>query len=240
MKRIDKSKFIKLDELTCKVQNDPAFENLHGHGMYVEILQSIKGQLDAILSHCEEVRVYRFDLRAAKDTCLPSNNRTASTFIKRLAAKIHRIKKDTQLRYVWVREQTTNNTNQHYHFVLCLDAKLYLTRKHLKALVTSLEQSLGVSVRWSKAHDKQVNTGLPAFKKLRAINTSANKKAYLEEIFRLSYLAKVRTKDNYLRGDKTNDYHSSKANVKTDSGWRPYVDEKQTLTAKLFDTINNY
>lgn len=237
MKRIDKNKQIKLNGLTCLVQNDPVFESLRGYGMYVDILQAIKYQLDAILSRCKVVRVYRFDLRAKKGFCLPSDNRTASTFIKRLTAKVQRIENNTELRYVWVREQEANNMNQHYHFVLCLDAKLYLSRKQLKGLVTSLEHSLGVSVRWCKAHDKQPNTGLPAFKKLRAINTSANKKVYLEEIFRLSYLAKVRTKDSCLRGDKTNDYHSSKANAKTDSNWRPYVDEKQTLTAKLFDTM---
>lgn len=93
MKRIDKNKQIKLNGLTCLVQNDPVFESLRGYGMYVDILQAIKDQLDAILSRCKVVRVYRFDLRAKKGFCLPSDNRTASTFIKRLTAKVQRLEK---------------------------------------------------------------------------------------------------------------------------------------------------
>ncbi len=238
MKRIDKNKHIELSGLTCSVQNDPVFEELHGHGMYVEILQTTKEQLDGILSHCKEARIYRFDLRAKQGTCLPTDNRTASIFIKRLAAKIRTVKSNIQLRYIWVREQTASNTNQHYHFALFLDADLYLSRKQLKALVSSLEQNLNVSVRWCKANENQTNNGLPAFTKLAAAHSSENRKAYLQEIFRLSYLAKVRTKDNCLRCDKVNDYNSSRANFNESGSWFPYVDEKQTLTTKMFAAMS--
>ena len=237
MKRIDKNKYIKLDGLTCSVQNEPVFKDLQGHGMYVEILQTIKEQLDATLSHCKAVRIYRFDVRAKQDTYLPSDNETATLFIKRLAAKIQRIESNIQLRYVWVREQTASNANQHYHFALFLDADLYLTRKQLKERVISMEQNLNVSVRWCKANENQANDGLPAFTKLAAAHSSANRKAYLQEIFRLSYLAKVRTKDNCLRSDKVNDFNSSSTSFNVSSNWLPYVDEKQTLTSKLFATI---
>ena len=237
MKRIDKNKQIKLNGLTCLVQNDPVFESLSDYGMYVDILQSIKDQLDAILSRCKVVRVYRFDLRAKKGFCLPSDNRAASTFIKRLTAKVQRLEKNTELRYVWVREQEANNVNQHYHFVLMMDSALYLSRRQLKDLVKSIEQSLGVSVWWCKANERQTYNSFPTSNKLVAVNTSVNRKAYLREVFRLSYLAKVRTKDNCLRGDNVNDYSSSQSNANANSTWQPYADERQTLTAKLFEVM---
>jgi len=166
-----------------------------GHACYVEILDAIHDQLEAMLSYHGRVLVVRLDLHLGGYS---PDNHELSRFIEKIKRRYQEHYKGKRMGYVWVREQERAK-QQHYHLALYLDANKI---QHPARLIHWIEQ------RWqSRGHPKPY-TPENCFKVISRKNDSG-KQAIIE---RLSYLAKTRGKG--YRDKSTNDYSSSRIKPK--------------------------
>jgi len=164
--------------------------SMRGEGHYIEILDSVVSQLDAMLSFHRKVLVVRADLRSY---FFCEKNTRMSKFMDRVKKKFRRMGLK-RLGYVWCREQA-GSPNQHYHLALFVNGSLFQTSHELMKVL-----------RWHWEGYEYGSLWVPAspYHRLRR----GDSKAFQQAFDRVSYLAKVATKQG--RGRETNDYSASR------------------------------
>jgi len=169
-------------------------KSMGGKGHFLQVLVQIAEQLDAMLSYHCKVLVTRIDLRLYQGT---KDNKPVSDFIRRLRKHLvtngHK-----RFAYVWCREQNCSDV-QHYHFALITDANANRHPHKLIKLIEYLWEAWG-----------HVKPFIP--KNCYSIIKRGDEDAFAQQFSRLSYLAKVDTKQN--RSKSTNDYSTSRLKIK--------------------------
>lgn len=164
-------------------------------GCFIEILEKIKEQMDAMLSHHSRILVIRFDLH----TCTNStNSHLLSNFIRKIRKKLKSHYRLTRVGYVWVRE-IEKAKSQHYHLVLFLDAN----KVRFPNMVLGLIEDIWLGWEQSKPYTPK-----------RCYYTVDRKTLanYEDAFYRLSYLAKERGKG--YKASTANDYSTSRIKSK--------------------------
>jgi len=169
-----------------------------GLGHYLPLLEKTVEQLDAMLSYHCQVMVLRMDLRLHVGT---SDNKPMSDFIRRLRKRMS-AKGYKRVGYIWCREQQSSAA-QHYHLAVIVDANKSRHPHHLIKLIEYLWETWG--------HVKPYTP-----KNCYGVIKRGDDIAYGKQFSRLSYLAKVATKDN--REKVTNDYSTSRIKPKENNG----------------------
>jgi len=169
-----------------------------GLGHYLPLLEKTVEQLDAMLSYHCQVMVLRIDLRLYVGT---NDNKPMSDFIRRLRKRLAP-KGYKRVGYIWCREQQSSAA-QHYHLAVIVDANKSRHPHHLIKLIEYLWETWG--------HVKPYTP-----KKCYEVIKRGDDVTYGRQFSRLSYLAKVATKDN--RKKTTNDYSTSRIKSKKNTG----------------------
>jgi len=174
-----------------------------GLGHYLPLLEKTVEQLDAMLSYHCQVMVLRIDLRLYVGT---TDNKPMSDFIRRLRKRLT-AKGYKRVGYIWCREQQSSAA-QHYHLAVIVDANKSRHPHNLIELIEYLWETWG--------HVKPYTP-----KNCYAVIKRGDDIAYGSQFSRLSYLAKVATKDN--REKTTNDYSTSRIRLKKNNGNRKSI-----------------
>ena len=185
MKTIIKSRYFNTDGLHLKINGNS------NTGCYLEILESINSQLNALLSHHCKILVVRFDLHIHGYSC---RNELISRFFRKLKKKIRAIYNTRRVGHVWVRE-LEKAKQQHYHCAIFVDGN---NARHPKKLLILIE--------WIWETWDQPKPFTP--KNCYYIINRHSTQAYNECFYRLSYLAKSRGKGS--RSSTANDYSTSR------------------------------
>ncbi len=165
------------------------------HGCFIEILEQIKQQLDAMLSHHSRIMVVRFDLHTS--TCT-ADNRLLSSFIRKIRKKLKSYYGLTRVGFVWAREQEKAKS-QHYHLALFLDANKVRFPKMVLGLIEDIWQSWGQPKPYTP-------------KRCYYLIHRGSVDKYQDAFYRLSYIAKQRGKG--YKAKSTNDYSTSRIKPK--------------------------
>ncbi len=174
--------------LNGKLLNLP--QSKQGKGHYLEILEVIVDQIDAMQSHHSRVLVLRVDLHLHEWT---ASNSVVSELISRFRKKLAR-RDIKRLGYIWCREQDGSDA-QHYHFAFLIDGNKH---RHPKRLIEEIQ------CIWD---ERQIGfTYVP--KRCYTLLKRGDYVTYQKTFDRLSYLAKVATKSK--RKATTNDYSASR------------------------------
>jgi hypothetical protein len=145
-------------------------------GLYTQQLKSILDQLEAVLSHCSQVLVLRFDIRTPEQT---NDNRYILAVIKNLSRFLKQNYQMSVFGYHWAREQEKSKS-QHYHVVFILDANKVNHPSRINDFILEMGNTLGVQP-W-----------IPKNCYYRFKRNEYDKKQ--GAIWRMSYLAKARGK----------------------------------------------
>jgi len=164
-------------------------------GIYKEIMQKMIEQLSAAIKLHKRLLVVRFDLHSYD---FDNNSRKVSLFRKAIIQWIERNYNTQQVGYVWVREQERSK-KQHYHFALFIDGNKI---RHPKKLLEVIAD------KWS--YTDHHNNHMPVVK--NPYYFVDNEKALSDAIYRISYLAKERSKGH--RPDQAKDYSTSRLKYK--------------------------
>ena len=168
-------------------------------GCFVEVLEQIANQMDAMLSYHSRVLVVRMDFHIHDYT-------EGNGEISRLRRKK---KKRLMVRYglsrvghVWARE-IERAKSQHYHVALMLDAN---TVNHPARVIQLCEE---VWQGWN--HPKPFTP-----KNCYSVLRRGDVQAYADVFWRLSYMAKIRGKG--YKAKAANDYSASRISHKGEDG----------------------
>ena len=160
-------------------------------GCYLEILEALKGQMDAMLEHHARMLFIRIDIRPPSYT---ADNEPMRCYMRKLVKRLKRTYKVKRVGYLWVRE-IEKAKKQHYHLILMLDGKAV---RH-PANIIILAEDIADGWQWPKPYT--VKNCYQMIKRGEASN-------YEAAIERGSYLAKERGKG--YRSPRANDYSSSR------------------------------
>jgi len=169
------------------------------YACYTDILNTMHGQMQAMLSHHNKVIVVRFDLHCDKYT--PCNTEL-SRFMCKVRKRLYSHYKCTRFGYLWVREQERSKS-QHYHVMLIIDANKI---QHPSALLGWLQ------ARWTVRGHPRPYVPKNCFYKVHR----GDGDAFAEAFYRCSYLAKARGKGYGSLG--ANNYSSSQVRLKVGLG----------------------
>jgi hypothetical protein len=149
-------------------------------GCFVGILDRIVSQLSAILSHHCKVFVC---MEIFPVTDYSADNELFSKFIKKYTKRLRIRFGLSRVGYVWVREQGVGEA-QHYHLVLFLDGNKVNFHHNVFKIAEEM---------WTARNQPR-----PAFPPLKSYYNLTRCKwpEFGEVIYHLSYMAKVRTKEN--------------------------------------------
>ena len=178
--------------------NDHSYGINTGNNKYAcctDILKTMHGQMQAMLSHHNKVIVVRFDLHCEKYT--PCNTEL-SRFMCKVRKRLYSHYKCTRFGYLWVREQERSKS-QHYHVMLIIDANKI---QHPSALLGWLQE------RWSVRGHARPFIPERCFYKIRRGDSDT----FAEAFYRCSYLAKVRGKG--YGASCANNYSGSRIRLK--------------------------
>lgn len=143
-------------------------------GIYTKILHKSIEQLKNMLTHYQRVFLYRFDLHPKS---YGQNNTIISQFISKLKYWVKTQYNIQKLGFIWVREHNPPTPTQHYHLAIMLDGSKvdtpYRIAKQLKTLWTGT-----------------VGYANNPYYRIQRNDYSSVQAA----IYRISYLAKVKTK----------------------------------------------
>jgi len=159
--------------------------------LYKEIVLRIHNQMSAMLDYHCKILVVRFDFRMTEYS---EGNELISGVFRVLKKQLSKRYKMKRIGHIWVREQNTSE-QQHYHCALMLDANKV---RHPAKIFERLE-SICVT-------RDQLPPSLP--KNPYYIVARGDTEAFSNAFYRLSYLAKIKTKDQ--RVGSNNDYSTSK------------------------------
>lgn len=157
-----------------------------------DILKTLIGQLESVLSHHSKVFVIRFDIRLYDYT--PDNN-LMTTFNRHFHRWIKRQYNTNRIGFGWVREQERAK-QQHYHYAIFLDG--HKTNQHWE--ITNRARTI-----WDNLNGSLWVPDNPTYM-LNRTDTLETQKA----IYRISYLAKYRGKGMRYRPIQTKDYGTSR------------------------------
>mgnify|MGYP000397287825 CR=1 FL=1 len=188
MKKVIRASEIELDSSVLGIQG-----NLK-QGCFLEILERIKQQLDAMLSHHCKILVVRLDLHVGG---YRPENEIMSKFIRKVRKKLYAYYGFKRLGFIWVREQE-RAIQQHYHLAFFMDANKV---RHPDKLISICE-------RIAKAWELFLFTPKNCY---YLINRN-DSKAYSKAFYRLSYLSKERGKG--YKAKAANDYSASRIKLK--------------------------
>lgn len=162
---------------------------------FIEPLESIKRELDAMLSHHRKVFVFRVDVRVELYT---ADNKVITKFLRSFNSWLKRRYKLKRVGYVWCREVETSK-KQHYHLVFMVDGTAVKTMKTItdKAIEIASIQDLSPWIPKSPSY-------LIERKKL----DDGDYTKYKEAFSRASYIAKERGKK--VKGDNVNSFQTSR------------------------------
>ena len=183
MRRVIRAARLSLDGADLRVYYD------NGQGLYLEIIEAAKEQLDAMLSHHARVLVIRLDIRQHDYT---ADNKPMSRFMAKLVKRLKRRYQFQRVGFIWVREvgegkekekeeEKEEEKQQHYHLALMLDGR---TVRH-PARVIELAEEIAEGWDWPKPYTCE-NCYYLIHRK--------DAGQYQEALYRISYMAKVRTK----------------------------------------------
>jgi hypothetical protein len=164
--------------------------NAKTSGLYSDLLKPMFAQLEAMLSHYTKVHVLRFDLRQYDHT--PTNKRM-SVFNRRYIKWLKHHYGFKRVGFIWVREQETAD-QQHYHYALLVDGQKVRYPAKLYERADKIWSDMDGSAHLPK--DAYYNV------------TRGNHEEFQEAIYRLSYLAKTRSKGK--RPPQTKDIGTSR------------------------------
>ena len=171
-----------------------------GKPIYPEILYRTYDQIEAMLSHYSRVLLVRVDIRyhSAEQTNRVMT-KLSSKLKKRLNTKAYGYIK--RFAYVWAREQKTS-VAPHYHLVLMLDGHKI---RHPYRIIGLVED-----ICWRSGWPDPITPDNCYYMVRRS---EIDGKAMADAIYRISYLAKVNTKDK--RPSTTHDYGTSRIKPRT-------------------------
>lgn len=160
-------------------------------GVCTKILKTGFKQLDSMLSYYSKVTMVLLQFHVPD---FSYDNKSLSIFISRLKRKLSK-HYGKRLGYLWVREQD-NSKAQHYHMCIMLNGHKCQSTRRIDAIVKSEWESFGERYFSYRIRNRiyRINRTYDV-KELRAAKT------------RLSYLAKLETKQRTPRYTKT--YHAS-------------------------------
>ena len=162
---------------------------------YTDILDTMYGQMRAMLSHHNKIIVVRIDLHCEKYT---PYNIELSRFMCKVRKRLYSHYKCARFGYLWVREQERSKS-QHYHVMLIIDANKI---QHPSALLGWLQE------RWSVRGHPRPYVPKHCFYKVHR----GDDMAFSEAFYRCSYLAKARGKGYGCLG--ANNYSGSRVRLK--------------------------
>lgn len=160
-------------------------------GCYVEILERIKCQMDAMLSHHSRVIVIRLDLHVNH---YEDKNSLLSKFIRKLRKRLTNRYDIKRIGFVWVREIETAK-KQHHHLAIMLNANKINYPTKVYDLIDEIWMG------WNQPKPFRPKNG---YYNLTRTDTDTYQAAFE----RLSYLAKERGKG--YKAKKANDYSTSR------------------------------
>ncbi len=167
------------------------------YSCYVEILDRIASQLQAMLSYHSRVTVIRFDLHLYRSF---SDNTEVSKLMVKIKKRLKAKYGSTRLGYIWVRE-LEKAKKHHYHIVLFVNGNML---QHPSNLLAWIER------RWTaRGHPKPYIPSHCYYVIERKTNENLDLAFY-----RLSYLAKVRGKGKLNRDNSVNDYSGSRLKLR--------------------------
>lgn len=165
-----------------------------GKGHYLPILEKTVEQLDAMLSYHCKILVVRLDLHVFIASI---DNELISEFIRRFRSWANR-QGHKRVGYIWCREQDKSQV-QHYHCAFFLDAN---RNRHSHYIIQAVERL------WGYWESGTVYTPNGCYYVVKRDDMAA----YQQVFNRLSYLAKVDTKQKFQ--NTTNDYSTSRLKIK--------------------------
>jgi len=162
---------------------------------YMDILNAIHGQMQAMLSHHNKVIVVRFDLHC--EIYMPCNSEL-SRFMCKVRKRLYSHYKCTRFGC-----EQERSKSQHYHVMLIIDANKI---RHPSALLGWLQE------RWSNRGHARPYVPKNCFYKVHR----GDDDAFAEAFYRCSYMAKERGKG--YGGSFSNNYSGSRVKLKVGLG----------------------
>ncbi len=169
-------------------------------GCYVEILEKMHEQLQAMQSHHGKVLVMLTIFHVNDYT---GTNELFSRFMRKLVKRLKKSYEFKRVGYLWVREHG-QAASQHYHLALFLDGNKVRRSNEVFELCVSIWEG------WN-----QPRPAFPAKRSYYMLKRNDGK-TYRDVFYRLSYLAKTRTKEH--KPKSTNDYSTSRLKPKLTRG----------------------
>lgn len=170
-----------------------------GKGHFDRALKTIQGQFDAMLSYHCKVLVVRVDLRMKYFT---ESNKMLSDFWDELKRTLDSRLGQKRLGYVWCREKGEMG-GHHYHVALLLDGNKHQTSHKIIDIVEEIWE------RWGQPKPRTPDN--PYYMVYRHDTES-----YLDAFNRVTYLAKVATKENLPQ--RKNKFSASRLKPKVNLG----------------------
>lgn len=188
MKKIIMKDTVSIDNDMLSIQVSPERQL----GSYLEILESMHGQMRAMESYHSRVLVVRLDFHLNEYT---DNNKPMTEFFQKLRKRMKKqYPEHTRMGYIWVREKERAK-QQHYHVGLLLNANVI---RHPAKFIELCEAI------WQEMNHPKPYTPENAYYTIKRDDYTS----FAEAFYRLSYLAKVRGKK--YRPATVNDYSASR------------------------------
>lgn len=184
MRRVVRAERVFIDGLEFRVNADSK------KGVYLEIIEAAKQQLDAMLSHHARVLVIRLDIRQPDYT---ADNKPMSRFMGKLLKRLKRRYETERIGFVWVRE-LERAKQQHYHLALMLDGRAV---RHPARVIELAEE---IADRWDWPAPYTPRSCYYLIHRM-------DRERYQEALYRLSYMAKERGK--FHKAQAANNYGRS-------------------------------
>ena len=180
VRRVVRAERVSIDGVELRVNADGK------KGVFLEIVEAAKEQLDAMLSHHARVLVVRLDIRQHDYT---ADNKPMSRFMAKLIKRLKRRYETDRIGFVWVREMERAK-HQHYHLALMLDGR----KVRHPARIIELVEEIAERWDWPKPYTPE---------RCYYLVHRNDSEAYRDAMYRLSYMAKERGK-GYKAGTANN------------------------------------
>jgi len=174
-----------------EVNNQVFWVNGQHSGIYLSMAKRMINQVDTILEHHSKVHLIRFDLRLYEYS---PNNQVITKFNRILFKWLKRSYQLKRIGFIWCREIETAK-QQHYHYVLMLDGHKV---RHPHDILIKVKAIWEYQLQGSQYTPKHCYYNI-----MRGDYDSLQ-----EAIWRISYLAKVRSKSN--KPPQTKNYGTSR------------------------------
>ncbi len=176
-----------------EVNNQVFWVNGQHSGIYLTMANKMINQVDTILKHHSKVHLIRFDLRLY---AYSPNNQVITKFNRILFKWLKRSYQLKRIGFIWCRETETAK-QQHYHYVLMLDGHKV---RHPHDILIKVKAIWECQLQGSQFTPKHCYYNIKR----------GDYNSLQEAIWRISYLAKVRSKGK--KPAQTKNYGTSRIN----------------------------